>query len=282
MSNCIVCDNNKYFKIKFDILKECQACKHIFADLDLNLDEVKKIYSKNYFFGEEYIDYINDKKQIEKNSSIRLKEIQKYINHKIKNNLFEIGCAYGFFLNYSKKLFNKVCGIDINKEGIEYAKEKLNLNVYRDDFLNINKNIINDYNIFCMFDVIEHLNNPKEIIKNISLNSKKESLLFITTGDISSLNAKIKGKNWRLIHPPSHIHYFKKSTIKILLEKNGFEVLSIKSCGYYRNLNFIFNKIFYKKRYLNLLIKILSYLKILNLDIYLNLFDIMFVVAKKK
>jgi len=282
MSECIVCKNNKKFKDKFEILKQCLKCKHVFADINLSKNEIDKIYSNDYFFGKEYINYINDKKQIIKNSLIRMKEIRKYIiNFRIKN-IFEIGCAYGFFLNTVRDNFNEISGVDVNKDAINYAKNRYKLNVTNHDFLKLKNKDINNFNIYCMFDVIEHLNNPDEYIKKINENSPDETLLFITTGDIDSLNAKINRKNWRLIHPPSHIHYFSKKSIKFLLEKNGFNVLSISYCGYYRNLSFIFNKIEFIKKYFQFILKILNYFKILNLDIYLNLYDIMFVVAKKK
>ncbi len=282
MSKCIICKNNKEFKKKFEILTQCLNCSHIFADLNIDFSKVKEIYSNDYFFGSEYINYINDKKQIEKNSFKRLNVIKKYSKNLLNKNLFEIGCAYGFFLNAAKIFFNKVGGIDVNEEAINYARQNLKLNVELGDLISSKKTKLDDYNIFCMFDVIEHLVNPDEYIKKIGLESKRGTLLFITTGDINSLNAKIKGKKWRLVHPPSHIHYFSKKTIKLILEKNGFKVLSIKYCGYYRNFSFILNKNNFIKKYFNFIIKLLAFLKLLNLDIYLNLYDIMFVVAKKE
>lgn len=282
MPRCVICNNDKKFNKKFKILTQCLNCSHIFADLNLDFSKIKEIYSNDYFFGSEYINYINDKKQIEKNAINRLNIINKYSKNLLNKNLFEIGCAYGFFLNSAKTLFNKVSGIDVNEKAINYAKKNLGLNVSLGDLISLKKIKLNDYNIFCMFDVIEHLVNPDEYIKKIGLESKKETLLFITTGDINSLNAKIKGKKWRLIHPPSHIHYFSKKTIKLILEKNGFKVLSIEYCGYYRNFSFILNKIHFIKKYFGFIIKFLSFLKLTNLDIYLNLYDIMFVIAKKE
>ncbi len=282
MPKCIICNNNKFFKKKFKILTQCNKCKHIFADLDLDYNDLKKIYSKDYFFGEEYIDYLKDKKQIEKNSKDRLKVIKKFFSNTNQLNLLEIGCAFGFFLNTVKSNFNKVFGIDINLDGIDYAKNNFKLDARCSDLLDMDTKVVQNIDIFCMFDVIEHLVDPKKIISFIGNNTKKNSYLFITTGDINSLNAKINGKNWRLIHPPSHIHYFNKKTITLLLENNGFEVISIKSCGYYRNLNFMLNKIKLIRKYFGFIIKILSKYNLLDYDLYLNLHDIMLVVAKKK
>jgi|TARA_B100000959_G_C14914191_1_gene596548 SAM-dependent methyltransferase len=281
MPKCIICNNNNKFKKKFEILTQCMDCKHIFADLNLDHTKIKQVYSNDYFFGNEYINYINDRKQIEKNASNRIKIIKKHTKNIINKNLYEVGCAYGFFLNSIKTYFNKVSGIDINEEAVNYAKNILKLDVEEGDLIS-KKNIdIKNYNIFCMFDVIEHLANPDNYIKNIASKSKGETFLYITTGDIDSLNAKIRGKNWRLIHPPSHVHYFSKKTIKLILEKNGFKVISIQYCGYYRNFLTILSKINFIKKYFNFLIKLFVYFKLSNLDIYLNLYDIMFVVAKK-
>ena len=261
MTVCVVCENKIRFIKKYKALKECQECHHIFADIELDFNEIKKIYSNNYFFGEEYISYIDDEKQIKKNSNKRLKVINNYIKKFKKLNLYEIGCAYGFFLNT--------------------VKNNLKLNVKYENFLEVNIPQ-NKFNIFCMFDVIEHLLNPQKYIRKIYKIADSNSLLFLTTGDIGSLNAKFKGENWRLIHPPSHIHYFSKKTIKKILENNGFEILSIEYCGYYRNLSFILNKIEFLKNNFKFLLKFLNYFKVLKLDIYLNIFDIMFVIAKKK
>ena len=280
MIQCVICKNSKNLKKKFTNLLECSQCGHIFANLNLDFSKVQDLYNDDYFFGNEYINYIKDKKQIQKNANLRVKLIKRFSHKFLKQNLFEIGCAYGFFLNFVKKKFNYVEGIDVNNEAIEYGKKNFNIDISCDDFetKNIEKN---KFNIFCMWDVIEHLQNPDIYLKKINKISQKNSLLCITTGDIKSFNAKLNGKNWRLIHPPTHIHYFSKETIKKILENNNFEIINFEHCGYYRNLSFILNKINFLTKYFSWLIKILTFLKIDNLDIYLNIYDIMFIIPKE-
>ena len=280
MIECIVCENKKKFKSKFEILLECLDCGHIFADINIDFNETKKIYSDNYFFGEEYIDYINDRNAIEKNAKLRNIIIKKHTKKINPKNLYEIGCAYGFFLNKVRQDYNLINGIDVNSNAIRYANQYLKLKLDEGNFLK--KNIIkNNYNIFCLFDVIEHLPHPNSFIKKISDISQNGSYLFITTGDIKSLNARIKGKNWRLIHPPTHIHYFSKLSIAALLNKYNFDVVDIKYIGNYRNLKFILNKIILFSKNSKLLNSLIKFLNLDKIDVYLNLFDIMFVIAKK-
>ena len=51
--------------------------------------------------------------------------------------------------------------------------------------------------------------------------------LALTTGDIGSVNARLRGHKWRMIHPPTHLHYFSAETMKALLDRHGFRQSSI-------------------------------------------------------
>ena len=280
MTRCVVCKNTLNFTKKYKILTKCKNCSHIFYDNDLNYKDLKKIYSNEYFFGKEYINYIEDKKQVEKNSLKRIKTIKKYIPNLSDKKLLEIGSAYGFFLNIVKNKFRELEGYEINKDAVNYAKKKFQINIFNDNFLDKKFNNTK-FDVCCLFDVIEHLNDPDQYIKKISENSSKNSFIFITTGDINSVLARILGKNWRLIHPPSHIHYFSKRSIEKLLKNNGYEIISNTYLGYYRNLSFILNKLNFIKNNFNWLIKIIDYFNLSKFDIYINVYDIMLVVAKK-
>jgi Methyltransferase domain len=60
--------------------------------------------------------------------------------------------------------------------------------------------------------------------------------VFMTTGDLESWNARLRGAAWRQIHPPTHLHYFSRKTLRALLARAGFEVLGVESAAYYHAL----------------------------------------------
>ncbi len=60
--------------------------------------------------------------------------------------------------------------------------------------------------------------------------------LFITTGDIDSFNARLRGAKWRQIHPPTHVNYFSKRTLALMLERLGFRVAGVETASYYHTL----------------------------------------------
>ena len=277
MNQCIICKNTHSVPL-YEGIRKCADCHHAFADQVLTDEELFKIYSRNYFFGEEYSDYFADKRVLQKNFLQRLQVLSRYLEAGIHDNLLEIGCAYGFFLDVARGHFKTVRGIDINADGVAFAKEKLGLDTIRDDFLkhDFGSEI---FDVVCLWDTIEHLRDPHLYLEKIAHHTKKGSLIALTTGDIESINAKLRKENWRLIHPPTHLHYFSKKSIEKLLNQCGFEVVYNRHCGFYRSIDNIAYNIFVlrrKNKYLYQLFKKFAF------DFYLNLFDIMYVIGRKK
>lgn len=283
MDKCIVCGNSHFTLIYKNTLQKCNNCSFITANISISDEDLKQFYGEKYFNGEEYSNYIDDKETIQKNFICRLKQIDKITKRQSFSQVLEIGCAYGFFGELIKNKFPSAnyIGFDIAKEAVEYGKSVLKLNVLNKNYLesDVPSNL---YSHVFMWDVIEHLPNPEKFIGKISKESVDGSYLFITTGDISSLIPRIKGSSWRMIHPPTHLHYFSKKTLRKLLEKYAYEIKTVKYPPVSRTLKQIFYSLFMlqkKERKWKLFIynKIPSsfYIKI-------NTYDIMFVVAKKR
>lgn len=280
MNECIVC-GSEYRESFLPMLIKCQECDHVCADLVLDDKKLAKLYKKFYFFGGEYSNYLADKKVLQKNFRLRLDVLQNFTNPKRHKYLFEIGSAYGFFLDIAKGHFDIIKGIDISEDAVCYAHGKLNLDVIQGDFL---KEDFGDliFDVVCMWDTIEHLRDPHLYIQKISAHMKSGSLLAITTGDIESLNARIKKDKWRLIHPPTHIHYFSKKTLSILLHKNNFDIVYMRYGGFYRSIeNIAYNMFILRKKH-EWFYHMLRKIRVTRLDFYLNFFDIVYVIARKR
>jgi hypothetical protein len=133
-----------------------------------------------------------------------------------------------------------------------------------------------------MWDVIEHLVNPEEFIQKASHETKKDGRIYITTGDISAWLPQRQKEKWRMIHPPTHVHYFTKKSISQLLDKHGFEIERISYPPVSRSIRVIFYSLFILNKKHNALFKWIYNLIPEKASIKLNTYDIMFVVAKKK
>lgn len=272
----MVCDG-EITRSKIPGLIQCENCGFITTDLSLSAEEIKKMYSQDYYHGEEYADYIADKEIIQKNFKKRLRTVQKYLENPEKKNPFEIGCAYGFFLQVAAQTFQKVAGFDISDEEVQYAQKQLKQEAYAGDFL---ENRINEkYHIVCLWDTIEHLEKPELYIEKANEMLEDQGLICITTGDISSLNARVRGEKWRQIHPPTHLHYFSKYTLHMLLERKGFRVLETSYPANALSMNTVLYTLLCRKSNHEWLYNLFNNIGITKWNININLHDFMFVIA---
>ncbi len=279
-NKCIVCDST-YIRPFYTGMLKCGECGHCFADLRLTSEEeLFQLYNREYFCGKEYCNYIVDKKVLQKNFRLRLEVLRKFLDPLRHKNLFEIGCAYGFFLEIAKDIFYNVQGIDISEDSIRYARKQLNLDVIQGNFLPYN---LEDrkFDVVCLWDTIEHLHAPHLYIEKLSRHMESDALLAITTGDIESLNARVKKDKWRLIYP-THIHYFSKETIRRILDKYGFDIIYNRYCGFYRSIDNIAYSVLVLRKKGKWLYNLLQGSRLTRFDLYLNLYDIMYVIARKR
>jgi SAM-dependent methyltransferase len=158
---------------------------------------------------------------------------------------------------------------------------RVHFDVRDTDFLGENLDT-GTFDVGCMYDCIEHLRSPQRFLKKIGSILKPGGYLFLTTGDIESPLARIKGQSWRLIEPPIHIHYFSRKTLETLLNRNGFEVIYNRYCGFYRSLDFTAYRILVLSKLSPGLYTYLSKWGLAQASFYLNLYDIMYVIAKKR
>jgi len=270
-----VCCSSELHCFTYRSLLRCQKCNHVAANISLSEEEMKELYKGSYFSGDEYSDYVLDRPVLEKNFRSRISDINKFVPLDGKA-ILEVGCAYGYFLNLVKPLAGSVFGIDVSKDAVDCARKLLGEcvvsgNFETHDFGN------SLFDVVCMWDTIEHLRNPDDFIKRISKLLRPGGWLFLTTGDISSFNARLKGEKWRLIHPPTHLHYFGVQSMGILLKSNGLEVRGIRHPGFYRSFGNTIVNLTRRSKFERIGARFSG----LSSSFYLNLYDIMFVAAQK-
>ena len=261
-------------------LDKCLACGFI-TFRDYKAQALLEIYSDEYFAGAEYADYVGQQDAMRRSMRRHLKQMNRY-NPK-HGSLLEIGCAYGLFLDEARSYFSCVSGIDICTTPTTYAKERLGLDVYCDDFLKRDFGDVR-FDVICFWDTIEHLAAPEAYIEKAAGLLNSEGMIFLTTGDIDSFNARLRGGNWRQIHPPSHLHYFSRDTVTVLLNRLGFEVTGIESTPYYHTAYNILASIRLRGGFSGRLASFALSLPVeklaRRLGFWINLGDIMFVAAR--
>ncbi len=280
-NSCLVCKNREMKSIYSGILRKCVNCGFVTANAGMSPAEIDKLYSAGYFKGKEYLDYEQDKVILQKNFRKKVRAMERIAGREKITSILEIGCAYGFFGEVVQVMIPEASylGFDISQEAIQYAAENLNLKVIAADYLEDAAD--RKFTDVCMWDAIEHLQHPDRFLDKIHSDLQPGGRLWITTGNIDALVPRIMKRRWRMIHPPTHLHYFSAQTLGKLLNWKGFEVRRIAYPAVSRSLKQIFYSLFMLGKGPGKLVqKIYSSIPE-GMSFQMNTFDIMFVMAVK-
>lgn len=252
----------------------CPQCDLVFYSGDIPTAE---LYSTDYFSGGEYLDYVADKATIQRNFRNRIEYLRQLAP---TGRLLELGSAFGFFLELAQDHW-EVRGLDITSEGVDHARNVLGVRAELVDFLEL-PDELTTYDVICMWDTVEHLPHPVRFVEKAARWLKPGGVLAITTGDIGSVIARFRRDRWRLIHTPTHLFYFSAATLRKAVEGTGLRVHHVSHVGYYRSYKGMAYGVFVLgHKNLGWLYQLLTFGGKLEFPVYLNLRDIMMLIAKK-
>lgn len=278
---CRVCGSKSmlhhHFRVNHCNIVQCGFCGLYQVERVPSVSELTSIYSEGYFKNSKYVDDVAARHEFER----RLSFIHKYLESSSAS-LLDFGCASGDFVAGINEHYS-CSGVDFSPEAIEHAKEKYP--ELTDCFLSpdeLSKLNIH-FDVVMMWDVIEHISNPREVVKNICELLVNDGLFYISTPNIGSMIAKVMRKRWAFMTPPEHLLFFDKNNLKVLLQNNGFEVLEWESMGKYVNLAFLFYKLkrVFPKLIPQWLVGWLSRSRVGKWCIYIPTGDIQYVICKK-
>jgi len=238
------------------------------------------IYGEEYFHGAAhgfgYVDYNREKEAMHSTFARYVKEISKL--YPVKK-LFDIGAASGYFVAFAKNCGWEASGIEIS-DAAAHEGRSLNRPIQTGTIHQVPDG---KFDVITMWDVLEHVLDPRADIRRAGELLLPSGILAINTPDAGSWWARMLGIRWQLIVPPEHIHLFTKTALNILLEENGFKIVRSAKIGKSFPLPYILS-IGSQWLHMPLLGKFSRWLNtsfLSRISIPINLRDNMFIIAQK-
>jgi SAM-dependent methyltransferase len=246
LPSCPICGSNnisnKYqlrdFRLDKEALysySECAQCGLVFQNPQISPNTMVTHYNQETVY-----DLPLSLKGIKKTLfnhglSKRAKIIKKF---KHSGRLLDIGCGSGAFINFmATNLSFEVMGTEINKANIEFIEDHYSLDVRFGDIGELDLPI-KQFDVITLWDVLEHIHDPKQMILNLNTFLKPDGLLVLRVPNLNSLDSKIFGRFWAGLDAPRHYFIFLENSISKLLDDCGYQIKLIdQSIGGY--LNFI-------------------------------------------
>ena len=153
-----------------------------------------------------------------------------------RGKLLEIGSFLGTFANEIRAAGWEVTCLEPFVGAVKYSRQKYNLNVI-EGILPQPSLADGSFDAAILLHVIEHMPNPGENLAEIRRLLKPGGMLVVETPRFDSLMFKLLGRRERSISITNgHIYFFTVPTLKKLLDKHGFEPISVDLVG--RTLTF--------------------------------------------
>jgi 2-polyprenyl-3-methyl-5-hydroxy-6-metoxy-1,4-benzoquinol methylase len=147
-----------------------------------------------------------------------------------KGKLLEIGCGFGYLLDFFKQQGWDVTGVEPLKAGCLHAKTKFKIEVVPTivEDAGFEDNAID---VTLMMHVIEHVPDPAGTLKEIYRILKPGGLLVLETPRYDTWTFKILGKRERSLSCNGHIYFFTGNTLQAMATKVGFQVVKSECVG---------------------------------------------------
>ncbi|KKS90508.1 MAG: Methyltransferase type 12 [Candidatus Gottesmanbacteria bacterium GW2011_GWA2_47_9] len=285
---CYLCGATTRFYLKKNgyMIYRCDSCGLARTELNQQYDSfLAEQYNKGYFTGDlsrgAYINYKEDKPFIIRNMRKFLAEIKKV---KPRGKLLEVGCAMGFFVEIALKAGYDAYGFDPSDYAVDNAV-KLNgdTRIKRGNISSV-EYPAESFDVIALFDVFEHLGDPRRDLRKLFSLLKKDGIIIIATGDTESTAAKILGRRWTFYIPPQHLFFFNRQTLTTLLNKEDLIPYRWFRIGKWLSLRYVLHlaRTTGESRFASWLYDIVKAFKLGMFPLYLSMQDNMVVIAQKK
>lgn len=145
-----------------------------------------------------------------------------------RKRFLDIGCGTGEYLESMRALGWACFGCDVSEAALSVARARLphaSLHAEKLEHLDFQPA---SFEAASLWHTLEHFENPLKTMACVHNLLGPGGLVALAVPNLESLEARILGMRWIEIDIPGHLFFFSVRTIRALLEKVGFECLSIR------------------------------------------------------
>ncbi len=135
--------------------------------------------------------------------------------------ILDFGCGSGHFLTQAARCGAQVYGIDASPDRRKWAERAGAIIEPKLD--DLPQTLKGGMDAVTLFEVLEHLDQPRDVLLSVAEWVKPGGLLVLETPDAGHVSQIRTAKEYHLIHPLDHINAFSPITLKKIAREAGFE-----------------------------------------------------------
>lgn len=210
-------------------LKQCSNCTLGYME-HFPVSTADLIGETDYAYLQEKAYLRNAEYRKERFGKERLELIEQFLPVDPRNaTLLDVGCGTGWFLESAIERGYTVEGVEFARELARITSERIDVPITSmplDEFKGSDR-----FDVITMFDVLEHVENPQEVLGSIHRLLKPGGVGMIFVPNLESLGNYVLGANSNLIMPAEHLFQFTRKSLSMMLSKASLEILKFSTNG---------------------------------------------------
>lgn len=242
---CELCGGtNRVPRYHFDGIRvlKCEACGLVFGRPDREV-EARELYDHRYFQDRQA--YFSPPREADAPPAAGggaapsfLDGLRLIGSYRPPGRLLDVGCATGTFLSLARAEGWEVSGVDISAYASSRARARLGGAVHTGELADAGFPD-SHFDVVTLWDVVEHLKHPREVLSEVHRILAADGILFLDTPNEEALIRRVafmlhRMFGGRVAYPASklyhafHLYYFSEKTLLRLLAESGFEVVRVE------------------------------------------------------
>jgi 2-polyprenyl-3-methyl-5-hydroxy-6-metoxy-1,4-benzoquinol methylase len=218
-------------------LWRCRGCQFIFADGD-DLLRLTALY-----------EHLSDPEYVESQHS-RAPQMRWLIHqvmraHPNARSLLDVGAGAGLLVAEALRRGLAAVGVEPSRSLVESAREVNGVELIRGLFPQAQL-AGRRFDVICLVDVIEHVTDPVQMLRDCAAALGPDGLLMVVTPDVGSLAAGLLGTRWWHLRA-AHVGYFNATSIRRASAEAGLDAIRVFRAKWFFQVGYVAERL---ERYL--------------------------------
>lgn len=242
-TTCRLCGSSElrfHFEVNGCTLDRCAGCGFVQVRDQPSAAQLQELYGGAYFSRGKYDDELATRRENER----RLAMLER-AGVPRGGRVLDAGCATGDFLATGEGTY-EMWGLDVSAFATDLARQNNPALAGR-----ILTGFIEDqafepasFDAIVLWDVVEHLWDPRAVLRKLVAYLKPGGALILSTPDIGAATARVMGRRWAFMTPPEHLGFFNRASLTWLLERDlRLETTATQASGKWANVAFLIYKL---------------------------------------
>jgi SAM-dependent methyltransferase len=210
----------------------CKSCRIVFQFPQPSIGEVKELYSEDYYRKGQGEPCLSGYKNFDLDMDITLARVLfeqvRKLSRSHGGKLLDVGCATGKILQVACDNGWDAIGVEISAWAADIARQKgfeVHMGTLEEAHL-----VEGSLDVVTMYDVIEHIPDPRRSLQEIRRLLGPGGALVLQTPNANGFGARLLYRSKSMIvQPNAHLILFSPSGLREMLEREGFQVVHLST-----------------------------------------------------